>query len=166
MSSFVGTLGHLTSLSRPGEVLLIFESDDAMISWGIVDGKRVLLSLKIEVVNIVEDPLLIVGLFDARDRIGVSVIFSSCKDDCAFLELEKTIGVLRIRGLPHSQEIVRDGFLSCGLTSDNRGEQGEYEQCPARIHLHIPWLRAEEVATGVVKFGRTIAYICVPASLL
>ncbi len=137
-----------------------------MIGWGIVDGKRVLLSLKIEVVNIVEDPLLIVGPFDARHRIRVGVIFSSCKDDRVFLELEKTIGVLWFRGLPHSQEIVRNGFLSRGLTSDNRGEQGEYEQRPARIHLHIPWVRAGEVGTGVVKFGRTIAYICVPAALL
>jgi len=166
MSSFVRALGHLTALSRPGEVLLIFDSDDAMIGWSIVDGKRVLLSLEIEVVNIVEEPSLIVGLFDARDRIGVSVIFSSCNDNCVFLEFKKTMGVLRFRGLPHSQEIVRNGFLSRGLTSDNRGEQGEYEQCLARIHLHIPWLRAEEVATGVVKFGKTIACIYAPFALL
>ena len=126
MSSFVRAFGHLTSLSRPGEVLLIFESDDAMIGWGVVDRKRVLLSLEIEVVNIVEEPFLIVGPLDARHRIRVGVIFSSCKDNCVFREFKKTIGVLRLRGLPHSQEIVRNGFLSRGLTSDNRGEQGEY----------------------------------------
>ncbi len=101
MSSFVWALGHLTSLSRPGEVLLIFEADDTLIGWVIIDGERVLLSVEIPVVNIVQEAFLIMGSFDARYGIRVEVVSSSFKGDGVFRELEKPVGVPGFRGLPH-----------------------------------------------------------------
>ena len=97
-----------------------------------------MLSLAIQVVNIVEKAFLITGSFDAGYGIRVDVVSSSSKGDGVFRELEKPVGVPGFRGLPHPQEIRRNGVVFLRLASHDCGEKDNRDEDPCGCNLPLP----------------------------